>query len=579
MQFVSRAWWKALLPAVALLAVGFASNPSAAQDEEPASAAARHVDDGADDGANVPEYANRPKPGQQVARAQSLDGGPVSEADDARRGLGSYGPSGTIRRSDLPADLQGVVSDEALRMANSPSLATARARWNENSDFVDQIDYQLAFRSRFDFLSADADHLGRLLAAKPETMEGTEEMGLFLTPDEAAELKRRDDLGEYIEQIEARLGESPALVAAWIDQMNGGRITVAVHGEIISRRAMRLARAAGVDLHVVQVPYSSVDYERFRSTLSDELTATGMPFRVGTDRSASHYRIEVSIEDAGRLPTDFASSVPADAFQVEQGARIAPAGLPQDDHATADLQPGLMLWLDLSEGWGICTWGINGHTNNWNYVVTAGHCMGQTLWDSSGWVDDGDIEVWAGSQIQNALWDQLTPGDTFVHSRLRNTFDVARISSPNADTNCYHGTTNDWGRDCPWRIENRTLHDRWETNQDRTCSSLGVSNRYRCGLILDEDVELNYGADFDNWSTDRAVEVDYPSVPGDSGSGAKWNHTFDGIIVCCDGTPTSFMVTAYDVKRGLGGSFDFNCSSGFARRDADEWGACPAIDR
>jgi hypothetical protein len=32
------------------------------------------------------------------------------------------------------------------------------------------------------------------------------------------------------------------------------------------------------------------------------------------------------------------------------------------------------------------------------------------------------------------------------------------------------------------------------------------------------------------------------------------------------------MITAYDVKRGLGSTFDFNCSVGFSRRDPDAWG-------
>lgn len=370
------------------------------------------------------------------------------------------------------------------------------------------------------------------------------------------------------------------MVEVWQDQMNGGKITLFVTKDDRTDRRSVSRLVGNGDLHVVKVPHSAADYASYRAALSDELSSVGLAYRIGTLRSKSEYGIKIVVDNPTALPDGFGQGVPDDAYVVMAGPSPELSGLPQDNHPNGDLQAGLMLWLDLPEGWGICTWGVSGHTSNWNYIVSAGHCMGPGHWQSSGWIGN-DIEVWAGSQLQNALWDHLTPGDAFLHSRLSEPFDASRISSPNANENCYHGTLNDPGRDCPWQIENRALHNLWEEGTDRTCASLGRSNTYRCGDIIDENVTLATGADFDNFRTTRAVEVGFQHQAGDSGAGLKWNDTLDGILICCSnpGETTTLMITAYDVKRGLAGGFDFNCAVGFARKDADEWGACPAIDR
>lgn len=108
---------------------------------------------------------------------------------------------------DLPVGLRDYVSDEALTLAASSGMAPARAAWDQPQDFVDQIDYQLAFRSRYDFLTTDPDHLASLLLEKPRNTTGSEEMSLFLTRTEAAELQRRDRVGEQIDDVELALGQ------------------------------------------------------------------------------------------------------------------------------------------------------------------------------------------------------------------------------------------------------------------------------------------------------------------------------------------------------------------------------------
>lgn len=494
-------------------------------------------------------------------------------------GLGRYGPDGQISRSALPESLRDYISSEAISMANSPELQAVRKVWRGPNDFVDQVDYQIMFRDGYDFLDSSPGQIASAMATGSRAAASFEEMGLLLAPAEAAELARRDRLGQEIEGLERAIGARAGLVEIWQDQHDGGKLVAYVtSSRRVDRRAV--ARKVGwADLRIVQVPYSRAEVRRHQLELHDQLVELGVSFSIGHVRTQRSFTLEVMVEDLDALPESFGAGVPKDLFSVVEGPTPTLANDPDANHNWADLQPGQTIYVDNGPAsW--CTWGINGHTSNWNYLVTAGHCLADHE-NFSGWVSSANMAIWNGSRSANTIYKRMTAssGNVFVHSNFEDWRDAARVSVYRANTNCYHGTESNKATDCPWRIQDRTYHNSWEVGSDRTCASLGRSNAYRCGKIEDENVSASSGA----FDSNRMVELQFTADPGDSGSGAKWENTFDGIITMKKTrflrSDRSLMVTAYDVKRSLGSSFDFNCAAGFARKNADEWGACPTRDR
>lgn len=524
-------------------------------------------------------------------------------APTSRPQLGGYGPMGPIMRADLREGLRDYVADGALVVAASSELSKARADWDRGVDFVDQVDYQLSFRRGYDFLSTEPSHLASVLEDKLALPPELAELGLFLTAEEQRELIRRDALGSHMDRLRtvAELARAPRaeagtsgsslwssgirgsnalplrhhdnLVEIWQDQLAGGVLVMAVRDE-------RLINWSGIErivsreeVTVVEVPFSSRQYDAFRAELTRQLDDLGIDYTVSTRRSSQEgLTIEVTVETPAGLPGEFGTGVPTSAFEVGAGQIGSPINDPQDDHAWDRLHPGQGLIVQDSGTSGGCTWGATGHTSNWNYIVTAGHCLDEHE-NSSDWVGN-DVEVYTGNPDDFTKHKLLTPGSVFVHSR-NDTRDAARILSKYANTNCYHGTEDNPAADCAWAIKQRASHNSWEIDSDRTCASLARSNTYRCGKITDHKISQS--------GTTGLVEVDFRGAKGDSGAGAKWGSTLDGIIVQKRDRVLRkdrvLMQTAYHVKQALGSSFDFNCAPSPVRRDADEWGSCPVINR
>ena len=105
-----------------------------------------------------------------------------------------------ITRSSLREGTRQFVSQASLDLANSPSLSEARAIWNDDSAFVDQVDYQLDFRSSTDYLSTDPAHLAQILVDRPDN-HGSKELLLYMTDEEASELLRRYEVGDRMSDI------------------------------------------------------------------------------------------------------------------------------------------------------------------------------------------------------------------------------------------------------------------------------------------------------------------------------------------------------------------------------------------
>lgn len=213
-----------------------------------------------------------------------------------------------------------------------------------------------------------------------------------------------------------------------------------------------------------------------------------------------------------------------------------------------------------------CGWGFNGHTQIYNYIITAGHCPGGVHDETKRTVADDEIRI---SHPASGTTRILT-SNPFVYSNNDADYDVARISSAYADDNCFHGAS----YACEWRMDKRAWWNSQDPGQDRTCISLARTNRYTCGYIT----ELNVSED----DMDGLMKVDFAVQTGDSGSGAKWGNTIDGILVKRDlgDNNTGLIQGAYEVKIGLGSNFDFNCGVGRTTNGAPYyWDPCPGYSR
>ncbi len=508
--------------------------------------------------------------------------GSAAPSDEASEPAGSgVVPVVPIERAQLPEGLQELVRDEAITAANSPEFAVARQAWDSDAGFVDQVDYQLEFRSHVDFMSSDYEHIAALLTEKPVNM-GSESLGLYMSDAEVAEMNRRFALGDRIELVvEAVTGIGPSNMVEgelpdygpnyggiWQDQLDGGRIVLAVVDvSLVDVEALQQIVGGADYLKIVEQPFTYNEIEEYRQMLDSELEKLGVARYVAAVHSDRGRLLEVRVSDPDSLPASFGSTVPPGAFTVVQGPTMQDAARPvNQQHAWANQQPGLRIGVKTPTKTWICTWGFNGHTSGYNYLITAGHCLQQSGgYDNySGWTSA--VQVWQN----NSSSRDLTPGDSFVVSINTQTYDAARISSPYADDNCYHGNHYDYtppSAHCEFQMQERARHDSWEEGSDLTCASLGNSGAYRCGYIVDKD------------AADRKVAVEMTVIGGDSGSGMKFNNRIDGILTDTSG-PQAFFQTAYDVQRMLGdGYFYFNCANGrTTHTDPSDWGVCPDVD-
>ena len=169
-------------------------------------------------------------------------------------------------------------------------------------------------------------------------------------------------------------------------------------------------------------------------------------------------------------------------------------------HPEAEQQPGLQIELDPG---GICTWGINGHSTSWNYLVTAGHCGDPPFEEFAGAFTD-DLEIHQDDSFE------LTPGSQYLESLNSAGWDMKRMASPQADSNCYHAVGS-----CIRYVQWRALHNSWEVGSDIVCASLGTTNTYICGTVAEE----NYSSTAAGCEGSRWVRYDIDTSGGDSGSG------------------------------------------------------------
>ncbi|MCP4964732.1 MAG: hypothetical protein GY926_05810 [bacterium] len=511
---------------------------------------------------------------------------PGSEGQDFKPehpGLGNYGRTGPIERPDLGPDLAARVSDRAIAMAMSPALAQARESWDEEFDFVWQVDYQLRFRERVDYMATDADHIGRIMSNRSKNV-GIERLGLFLDVDEAKEFNRRDKLGDRIPQVRKAIGEDneedldeealpeygPNFGGIWQDQLGGGDIIVAVvDPSKVDAHAINRAAGKASDVRIVQVDHSWDEFNSMRDAVVAEIVRRDLDAAVLINSTGTGRRLEIVTPEPDLLDPWLASVVPVELVTVTVGENDRISSGPSYTHSAADQQAGLQIEIDPGYAT-FCTWGVSGHTSTYNYIVTAGHCGTSTYENFSGTSYAFEIQ-------QNDTFD-LTPGPSYVHSFYGYNQDAKRVSSQYADNNCYHADGH-----CTGFIRYRSLNNSWEVGSDMTCASLGTTNAWECGWIAEENyVSTSSACEGNQW-----VRYTIDTSPGDSGSGlVYWSGSgvqlaIDAIHHCsvaASGGLDGIGMTAYRVKQTLG--FDYNCaSSAVTSRSASNWGSCPTINR
>lgn len=506
-----------------------------------------------------------------------------------QQGLGSYGPEGPIARSDLPDSISDLVSDDALVLAESDELKNAREGWDDPIDFVDQVDYQLSFRTASGFLDTSAAHIGMVLEQRANH-DGFDILRLYLTVEEWAEIVDRQERADrHLPRIRAAMGVlDPAVEGddpvygdtyggTWTDR-ESGRLVVAATSfdEQTRKRVTDVAR--GEDVMFVEQPFSFAEQGRIKSALAEELARLDVEFELIAETSPTGRHLILTVPKPDAVAELVKSLDPDGAVRVVQGAGVRVEVATDTVHSAGAQQPGLRIevWDVPSNGQGggfynqRCTWGVNGHTNTYNYMITAGHCLTGHP-NHVGRLYAPEFKVRQGS---TSGFD-LTGSSAFVVSQTSSSpssgiTDAARIQSGYANDNCYHGSVSlSGGGHCAYSIRYRASHMSWEIGSDVTCASSGKTTTWRCGWILEEyAVTATLG---------RLVRNSMASQIGDSGSGMLGNgNTIDGIHVAGSGS-NAYFVTAYDVKRLLG--FDYNCASTAVARAANQWGSCPIINR
>jgi hypothetical protein len=444
-----------------------------------------------------------------------------------------------------------------------------------------------SFRSNYDFLSDDPDYIRQLVGSSDANDEALKTLGLEMSESEWAEFQRRQELIAEIVPIqrivtglaldeESELRDTARLVetgerastgslfaGVWLDQLDGGRIKLAVtDADAVDTQAIYSLLPRGAeDLVVIEQRYSRDELEAFKRSIGDAIAAGDVRAATGYDYSEAGIKVRVIPHGQGVDVESITRDVPNDAFVVAEPRDYVLASQPHTTHSSGNQQSGLQIgiWRSGPTLFNSCTWGVTGHTAEYTYIVSAGHCFTPEGTVLSGWG-----HRWA---TQNASGNVVsTPSSAFVYARARDSsadYDHGRISSPRANTNCYHAAG-----DCNSLITERIslyAHAVGQTVCVSLAANASTSLSYDCGTVVDADYnEQGY--------TNRVEVASVAAHLGDSGAGMRYIDNFHGILTSAD-VPNQMILfePAYYVKAFIGAStFDFNCV-----RSGSWWGSCP----
>lgn len=290
--------------------------------------------------------------------------------------------------------------------------------------------------------------------------------------------------------------------------------------------------------------------------------ATAADAATGYSYSDSGIKVRVIPHSDGVDVRPLVETIPEDAYVISDPSNYKLGGAPHTTHSSGDQQSGLQIGIWNTAGGALfqgCTWGVTGHTASYTYIVSAGHCFTPAGSVLSGWGYRWATQNISGNEIS-------TTPSAFVYARAYDSnadFDHGRISSPSADTNCYH-----YAGHCTRKITERIslyAHAVGQTVCATLASDDSTAHPYDCGTVVD--------ADYNEGGLTNRVEVNsMDGHPGDSGAGLHYFNNFHGVLTHVNESESRILFEpAYWVKAYIGAStFDFNCV-----RSGSWWSSCP----
>lgn len=312
------------------------------------------------------------------------------------------------------------------------NIEGARLAWSlehRDADFDAAAEYQQRFRGEFDFTAKDESTIGTIMAASIDN-GSYEKYGLHLSDAELAELDRRGRISQQLTPItEAFVGtglseedqwENPdltnqevwgyAFAGSWIDQVDGGRLRLAVFTDSVeadasTSRALAVADAlvargglAADDFEVVAARYSYADLLDAQAGWVAGAKEAGVLYDSPGFSSAIELKTNELVVYYGSnsqraYAEKFVKSMP------EGMVRIGGSGVtavdrssdPQANHSWP--HAGLVFHLDKYDSTAYtttCTWGLTARTTSYVYAITAVHCspyepVPAPVWEWANW--------------------------------------------------------------------------------------------------------------------------------------------------------------------------------------------------
>lgn len=423
-------------------------------------------------------------------------------------------------------------------------------------DFDRQIQYQKNFRSQFDFLDSDDQTISEAIVSAGRN-ESMSRWGLLLSDAEYAELDRRvtvqrelpslaaaavgDDWSEELVEGLAPEKSFGAFAGRWIDQMDGGRLIVALvpshpDYQVARQRVQGVAdslvvagKLASSDVEIRDVTFTADNLHKVNQSFGEQFLAPGAkdeplmsasmnPVANRVDLYSSPEWVDVATRFAAEYPKGLVNVIVRPEAELK-GRDHGASYLPGQDWGAGNWHAGAKIGIKngLGQTPAVCGWGATARTSTFVYVITAAHCLGygngtgQVSW----WNQDvgastrRGVRTWGGG---DTIADANGTGFVLVYHGSRG--DLARLSitHPNNanDYECYLENYTICGQ----RISRRETTTETEIG-DVKCMSYTNTEIFECGTINSNDA-VWVGYDFLRQVNLGASDQ---TGPGDSGGG------------------------------------------------------------
>lgn len=523
----------------------------------------------------------------------------------ADRGLGDYGPSGPITAENA---IPGTPA-AAIAIAQRPEFASVRTDWDESLDFVLQVMDETKFREMEGFNASPAAVANAVANRAEVPDEFFAEWGVFLNAQQRAEVLRRNRLAGKSAEMKELFAGSPGgdesnvvhpkrWAGAMLDHLDGGRLKVAIVNPTAAEKAAiesHTPRGAD-DVEIISAKYSLNELRHYQDVIGDQIDIALADFvAAGGEISGSPAGTSIEVEEnrilveiTGAVGVDL-SMIPDDAYklQVKEMASVVTAGEWVNNSyyskSQSYQQPGLRMSVRDDDDYSnvaYCTWGFNGHTSSYLYMITAGHCVhdipgGAYSSGTSGWVESFQ----PGTSNIRLTDPNSSYGDPYAgyavwrgwgHDSTKT--DSARIEVGDyADSNCYWSTS-----DCAKTITKRqSLNRQDDAVGDYVGFSASAENKYKTGYVTKYgDKWINIGL-FGFVHIEEMEWVGATVIGGDSGGGVVSGSMAIGIVDALDNERNEMMFShIYNSKTELG--YEPNCVRNSST--ATGWGDCPVYD-